>query len=120
MLTVGRLPKTDDMTVIADVVASANVFIAFCVLSFVFAVFLSEQAALVEIQPKGMECTAFGERWAHLRRPHYVPLKAALKCDCLFSNLTCCIAAEPTRTRITDRELKRALEVAFHESGTMF
>jgi hypothetical protein len=115
-LSVAKLPETEDMTVVADVVASANVFIASHLSTFVFSVFLSPKATLVEIQPKGMECTAFGERWAHLSGAHYVPLRVAPECDCPYSNLTCYMTAEPTWSRITDTELKRALEIAFHES----
>jgi hypothetical protein len=110
---VRALPE-GDLAEIADAVSEAHVFVACHMSGVVLAMFA--RAAVVEVQPLGMGCTAFGNLWAPIGNAVYIPLAREGACDCPFSNLSCYLEAEPVWGKIDDKELQRTIEFAFERS----
>jgi hypothetical protein len=104
------LPTTDDLGVVADCLAQAALFIGTSVFSMVFCMFMSPGAGLLEIQPAGFKCTAFGNSWAKLAGVKYQPLRTG-ECDyCDHTNLPCYLTNGTQYDPITLAELYQAME----------
>jgi hypothetical protein len=111
-LEVVELPETDELSVVAGVVAQAHMYIACHVSTLVFAVFLGRAAVLVERQPDGMECMAVGQMFATMAGVEYVPMRRAEVCECAFDDLECYLRTEPRFERhVSDEEIRGAVEM---------
>jgi hypothetical protein len=75
------LPSTDDISVIATAVASAQIFLTSHISSFVFAIFSSRNSTVVELPSEGMECSVFADRWAQLSGSSYLPTSPSEHCN---------------------------------------
>jgi hypothetical protein len=106
------LPETDDLHVVADVIAEAQVFVTCHISTIVFGVFMHPGASMLEIQPDRLECTAFGARWANMGRSKYIPARIAESCECHFTNLTCYLEHETVYEGLTEERFQDALERA--------
>jgi hypothetical protein len=110
---VAVLPDAD-LRRTAEIVSQAHVFIACHVSAVVLA--MVARAAVVEVQPLGMGCTAFTNLWAPIGNAVYIPLARQGACDCSFAYLSCYLEAEPVWGKIDDKELQSTIEFAFERS----
>lgn len=66
---------------IADVVASAQIFISSHISSSLFAIFMSKGSTLFEIQPLGCECMFNGHAFSQMAGVRYVPFYQNKTCE---------------------------------------
>jgi hypothetical protein len=114
--TFRKWPKSDNFWKIVQKVAECQIVFVGHISSTAFGLFLSHNATMLELQPEGLECTAFGERFAELAGAHYRPVRSAPRCDCQFTNLTCYLEHKRKYPPVSDAELKVSLELAFAEA----
>lgn len=84
------LPNTNSSIEIANILGDAQVFIAGYVSTTIFSIFLPPGATLIEIQPKGMECTQYGKIYATFSNVSYIPYYT-LTTNCKCQKLRCYI-----------------------------
>jgi hypothetical protein len=103
------LPDTEDIVEIADCIAQANLFISTHISTLVYAVFLSSSAALLEFQPKGLECMALGHPLTKLVGAAYAPFRHASECACNYSDVQCYLRTQPEYDDVINADLKEAI-----------
>jgi hypothetical protein len=106
---IGILPKTDDLAVIADCMAEASVYISGHITTMLFCVFLSPMASVVEVQPQGLECTAFGKKLAAVLSLKYVPFRTRNCTKCNDTDLGCYLRERAIYAPMPDSDLKDTL-----------
>jgi hypothetical protein len=104
------LRESADLVDAARDVAEAHVFVACHISALVLAMFV--RTALLEVQPAGLGCTAFGSMWTQVHGAVYVPLMMDAMCDCHYANLSCYLEREPVWGKIYDSDLRHAMELA--------
>jgi hypothetical protein len=109
VLHVAILPDTDDIAEIADCVAQATLFISTHISTLVYSIFLSSSAALLELQPKGLECMALGHPLTKLVGAAYAPFRVASECACNYSDVECYLTTEPEYEDVTSADLRTAI-----------
>jgi hypothetical protein len=103
--TIVAIPTTDDLSVIADCIAQAALFIATRIESLAFALFLSPGAGVVEMQPTGFECTAFGIRWVTAMGGKYRPLRTGTCAYCSYTDIACYLLNGTSYDAVRQEEL---------------
>lgn len=98
------LPESNDISEVADCVAEANVYIAGHVSTIVFAMFMSQGATLLEVQPTGLECTSYGRHFAESAGARYemVPSPNKLCARCGKNDISCYLSSEIKWGRIPE------------------
>jgi hypothetical protein len=106
------LSESDDISEVADCVASAQLLIAGDVPACAFALFMGANATLLEIQPDGMECLVVGEQFAEAAGAKYRAWRAAAECECKVTEAHCYLASgERHYPEITDEEIRAVIDV---------
>jgi hypothetical protein len=98
-LMIEELPITDDLSVVADSVRGARIFVCSHISTCVFGIFLGRNGTMLEIPPDGFECTTFGEIYAQLAKAEYFPLLTSERCSSICSKLSCYLDMEPSYQR---------------------
>lgn len=107
-----RLPETVNMQEMANAVAEARIFIGGHISSLAFGVFMYPEAFMIEIQPNGLECSAFAQKFAQMSGAGYASMHTG-KCKvCTFDNLTCYLDSELKYRPISDKNLKAVIDHA--------
>jgi hypothetical protein len=89
------IPETDDMSVIADCLAQVMLFISGHLTTVVYSIFLSSVAAVLEIQPRGLECMELSVGWVRIAETTYAPFEMVKECRCNRSNVPCYFLEDP-------------------------
>jgi hypothetical protein len=103
------LPQTDDLSEIADCMARASLFITAHISTSVYGIFLSPGAAVIEVQPKGFECTAFGQPWTRYSGARYIPFRIGLCAKCNHTDLACYLRDGVDYDKIASTDLQTIL-----------
>jgi hypothetical protein len=101
------LPETNDIIVLARIVASCHVFVACHVSAVMLGMFA--KGAVVEVQPDGFECVAFGKLWTPVGGAVYIPLKTGGRCNCTNSNLSHYLEALKVWENVDEETLRHAI-----------
>jgi hypothetical protein len=109
VLHVTILPDTEDIAEIADCVAQATLFVSTHMSTLVYALFLSPSAALLELQPKGLECMALGHPLATIVGAAYAPFRFASACACNYKDVECYLRTEPEYEDVATADLRTAI-----------
>lgn len=106
------LPLDHDITVpkIADLVGSANVYICAHISTAVFAIFLHEEATVIEQRQRDAECFSFAGDVVQHTGAHYIQIGHKELCAC--ENLREYFKLEMTYQPLTDDMLRDAIQNA--------
>ncbi|KAH0787983.1 hypothetical protein GPJ56_008084 [Histomonas meleagridis] len=99
--SVVKIPKTENVAEIAELMSSAKVFISSHLSTMVYGLFLSKDATLVEMQPIGRECTNHGKKIAEKVGCGY---HAMMKKSCRCRSLECYFRRVPTYNEVSEKD----------------
>jgi hypothetical protein len=89
LFAIAVLPETEDLGEVADCLAEAMLYVTGHMSTLIYCIFLAPGASVIEIQPKGLDCTAFGQTWTRTMGLRYVPMRTG-KCQlCHHADLAC-------------------------------
>ena len=98
---------TNDISIIADTLGDAEMFISAHISTFAFAVFLPENSTLLEFQPNGLECTRYGEKFAKMANAKYYSFFKNTLNECECSNISCFFRDKVLYNQISEKNLRK-------------
>ena len=101
--------NVEDISIIADTLGDAELFISSHISTFAFALFLPENSTLLEFQPDGLYCTTYGEFFAKMANAKYNSFFKSLSGQCDCPNITCFFKDQLLYNQMSEKNLKKII-----------